>query len=166
MLYKYVRWFFFNTQHNTENMGKKGKKSKKKTTTGGIATTRLLELSMEYFAQVKELNSGQEERRRCGTSAVITDNVSYHGRNDEAQKLNNEAHRVKKAGDFQRAHELLRLLLSWISSIIITSFNVPLLRVRGRNLRMVGMIANSDWIFVCLLNSTSMITVSVCYGVH
>jgi len=87
-------------------MGKKGKKSKKKTTAGGIATTRLLEPSMEYFAQVKELNSEQEERRRRGTSAVITDNVSYHGRNDEAQKLNNEAHRVKKAGNFQRAHEL------------------------------------------------------------
>ena len=61
-------------------MGKKGKKSKKKTTTG---CNRLLEPSMEYFAQVKELNLGKEERRRRGTSAVITDNVSYHGRNDE-----------------------------------------------------------------------------------
>ena len=85
-------------------MGKKGKKSKKKTTAGGIATTRLLEPSMEYYAQLASLKDGEDERRRLGTSAVW-DN-GYYGRNDEAHKLSNEAHRVKKAGDFQKAHEL------------------------------------------------------------
>ena len=84
-------------------MGKKGRKSKKKTT-GGVATTRLLEPSMEYYAQLASLKDGEDERRRLGTSAVW-DN-GYYGRNGEAHKLSNEAHRVKKAGDYQKAHEL------------------------------------------------------------
>ena len=85
-------------------MGKKGKKSKKKTTGGGIATTHLLEPSMEYYAQLASLNDEEDERRRRGTSAVY-DN-GYYGRNDEAQKLSDEAHKMKKASNFQKAHEL------------------------------------------------------------
>ena len=91
-------------QHRSETMGKKGKKSKKKTIGGGIATTRLLEPSMEYYAQLASLNDEEDERRRRGTSAVY-DN-GYYGRNDEAQKLSDEAHKMKKACNFQKAHEL------------------------------------------------------------
>ena len=83
-------------------MGKKGKKSKK--VVGGNAAYGLLEPSMEYYAQLKSLQTGQDERRRLGSSAVWND--GYFGHNDEAQQLSREAHKAKKAGDFQKAHEL------------------------------------------------------------
>lgn len=88
-------------------MGKKSKKNK--TGGGGGKSNSLLNPSFEFFAQLKSLEDGTEERRRLGSSAYDRDNTGVGDRTriiDEAESLQCKAHAVKQAGNIQEAHEL------------------------------------------------------------